>query len=124
MSSNHPAFENHQHNQDHIPSPEFAGNYTFGGHHLGATGNLHHNPHHIAYDGIHTGHQAVGMQDHLFESPNSNLHALTHGVHLGAQGHLEATAGVLSGEVEGRPQYTSVIVEPTQQYQMAHEYVH
>lgn len=62
----------------------------------------------------------------LFDSPISNSAApvnLQHNGHhlLGHNGLHHDLSGVGGG---GAPQYTSVIVEPQQAYQMAHEYVH
>lgn len=145
MSSNDATtmpFESHQHNhhqhpaQDlhqqhhHHQSPEFAGNYTFGeqslttGHH-----HLHHHHSQHTFETLHgvagAGHEVMHSEASLFDSPISNSAAPVNLQHNGH--HLLGHNGLhhdLSGVGGGAPQYTSVIVEPQQAYQMAHEYVH
>lgn len=136
--------DSHQHH--HHESPEFAGNYTFGAEALTATSLHYHHPHN-PFETLHavTGgggegeqqqHQAMHSEASLFDSPvstssgsNVNLqhshHLLGHNGHHLHVHHDSRTdlsgVGVGGG---GPPQYTSVIVEPQQAYQMAHEYVH
>lgn len=130
----HPTQDPHQH---HHQSPEFAGNYTFGEQSL-TTGHHHHSLHHYHHShhsqhtfetshGVAGGrHEVMHSEASLFDSPISNSAApvnLQHNGHhlLGHNGLHHDLSGVGGG---GAPQYTSVIVEPQQAYQMAHEYVH